>query len=70
MNGVLGQTFYFVGEERFYTFPLTEEMIKEAASEAGIEIEKFLTIPVNYSKVCDCKNLFYTYGRKAGGSGS
>ncbi len=65
MNGVLEQTFYFVGEEKFYTFPLTEKIIKEAMNEAGIEIDKFVTIPVDYSEVCDCKNLFFTYGKKS-----
>ena len=66
MNGVLGQTFYFVDKEKFYTFPLTEKMVREAMNEAGIEIEKFVTIPVNYSdEECDCKAIYYTYGRKS-----
>ena len=65
MNGVLEQTFYFIGEEKFHTFPLTEKMIKEAMNEAGLEIDKFVAIPVNYSEVCDCKNFFFTYGRKS-----
>jgi hypothetical protein len=65
MDGVLEQTFYFVGEEKFYTFPLTEKMVKEAMNEAGIEIEKFITIPINDTVVSDCKALFYTYGRKS-----
>ena len=64
MNGVLEQTFYFVGKEKFYTFPLTEKLIKEAMNEAGFEDTKFETIPVDYSEVCDCKNLFFTYGKK------
>ena len=64
MNGVMGQTFYFVGKEKFYTFPLTEKLVKEAMSEAGIQIEKFVPIPVNYTEVCDCKCLFYAYGKK------
>ena len=67
MNGVLEQTFYFVGQEKFYTFSLTEQLVKEALNEAGIEIVKFVTIPVNYTQVADCKSLFYTYGRKTSG---
>jgi hypothetical protein len=68
MNGVLEQSFYFVSKEKFYTFPLTEKMVKEAMKEAGIQIEKFVTIPVDYSEdECDCKALFYTYGRKSAG---
>ena len=67
MNGVLEQTFYFVGQEKFYTFSLTEQLIKEALNEAGIEIVKLVTIPVDYTKVADCKSLFYAYGRKSSG---
>ncbi|CAB4041081.1 nicotinamide N-methyltransferase-like [Paramuricea clavata] len=68
MNGVLEGTFYFVGEEKFYNFPITEKMVKEAMIEAGIEIEKYVTIPmvpVHYTEVTDSKALFYTYGRKS-----
>lgn len=65
MNSVLDGTFYFVGKEKFYNFPVTEEMVKRAMNEAGLEIEKFVTIPVSYSEACDCKFLFYTYGRKS-----
>ena len=67
MNGVLEGTFYFVGEEKLHNFPLTEKMVKEAMIEAGIEIEKYVTIPgvpIHYSEVTDSKDLFYTYGRK------
>ena len=68
MNGVLGDTFYYVGKEKFYNFPLTEKLVKEAMIEAGIEIEKFVTIsdiPVDFSEACDATALFYTYGRKS-----
>ncbi|CAB3997761.1 nicotinamide N-methyltransferase-like, partial [Paramuricea clavata] len=68
MNGVLEGTFYFVGEEKFYNFPITEKMVKGAMIEAGIEIEKYVTIPmvpVHYTEVTDSKALFYTYGRKS-----
>ena len=64
MNGVMEQTFYFVGKEKFYTFPLTEKLVKEAMNEAGIQIEKFVPIPVNYTEMSDCKSLFYAYGKK------
>ena len=68
MNGVLGDTFYYVGEEKFSVFPLTKKMVKEAMNEAGMEIEKFVTIsdiPLHYLEACGCKALFYTYGRKS-----
>ena len=67
MYGVLEQSFYCVSKEKFKTFPLTEENVKEALNEAGIETMKFVTIPVNYLEIADCKSLFYTYGRKSGG---
>ncbi len=70
MNGVLGDTFYYVGEEKFYTFPVTEKLAKEAMNEAGIEIEKFVAssdIPAVYLEACDCKAVFYTYGKKFAG---
>ncbi|CAB4019994.1 nicotinamide N-methyltransferase-like [Paramuricea clavata] len=68
MNGVLEETYYYVGEEKFYNFPLTEKMVKAAMIEAGIEIEKFVAIsdiPVDYAEPCDATGLFYTYGRKS-----
>jgi ubiquinone/menaquinone biosynthesis C-methylase UbiE len=40
------QTFYLLGEEKFSPFPLTEKMVKEAMNEAGMEIVKFVSIPV------------------------
>ena len=65
MNGVLEGTFYITGKEKFYSFPLTEKMVKEAMREAGLEIEHFLALPCNYSEDShDCKFTFHTYGRK------
>ncbi|XP_028409883.1 nicotinamide N-methyltransferase-like [Dendronephthya gigantea] len=65
MYGVLEQTYYFVGKEKFYTFTLNEKMVKEAMKEAGIKIENFTTIPVTLAEasICDCTATFFTYGR-------
>ena len=70
MNGTLEDTFYYVGEEKFYNFPVTEKLAKEAMNEAGIEIEKFVVgsnIPAVYSGANDCKAVFYAYGKKFAG---
>ena len=64
--GFIEQTFYPVGEEKFSTFPLTEKMVKEAMNEAGMEIVKFVSIPVLYSTEReDGKAIYYTYCRKS-----
>ena len=65
MNGVLEETFYFVDKEKFYSFPLTEKLVREAMNEAALEIEKFVTIPVNCTdETWDGKALYYAYGKK------
>ena len=43
MNGVLEETFYVIGKEKFYCFPITEKMVKE--------------VPVNYSESNSSKLL-------------
>ena len=64
--GFLGQTFYAVGKEKFSTFPLTEKMVKEAMNEAGMEIVKFVSMPVMYSTEDeDGETMYYTYCRKS-----
>lgn len=63
MNGVLKETFYFVGEEKFFAFPLTENLVKEAMIGAGIEIEKFVIFPTASQN--NCKYLYYVYGKKS-----
>ena len=64
--GFIEQTFYPVGEEKFSTFPLTEKMVKEAMNEAGMEILKFVSIPMLYSTEReDGKAIYYTYCRKS-----
>ena len=66
MVGFIEQTFYPVGEVKFSTFPLTEKMVKEAMNEAGMEIIKFVSIPVLYSTEReDGKAIYYTYCRKS-----
>ena len=69
-EGVLEGTFYIIGNNKFYNFPLTEKMVKEAMNEAGIEIEKFtaLEAPPHHPEVCDPTALFHTYGRKSAGN--
>ncbi|CAB4019677.1 nicotinamide N-methyltransferase-like [Paramuricea clavata] len=66
MNGVLEQTFYFVGDEKFSVFPLTEKMVKEAMNEVGMEIAKFISTPILYStERDDGKFIYYTYCKKS-----
>jgi hypothetical protein len=41
-------------------------MVKDAMNEAGMEIVKFVSIPILYSTECfDGKAIFYTYCRKS-----
>lgn len=67
MNGVLEGTFYFIGNKKFYNYPMTEKMVKEAMNGSGIEIERFVTleVPRSHPEACDAPALFYTYGRKS-----
>ncbi|CAB3983777.1 nicotinamide N-methyltransferase-like [Paramuricea clavata] len=64
--GFLEQTFYVLGEETFSTFPLTEKMVKDAMNEAGMQILKFVSIPILYSTEHeDGTAIYYTYCRKS-----
>jgi nicotinamide N-methyltransferase len=64
--GFIEQTFYLLGEEKFSTFPLTEKMVKGAMNEAGMEIVKFVSIPILYTTEReDGKAIYYTYCRKS-----
>jgi SAM-dependent methyltransferase len=66
MLGCIEQTFYYVGEEKFSTFPLTEKMVKGAMNEAGMEIVKFVSIPLLYTTELEDGNaIYYTYCRKS-----
>lgn len=70
MNGVVQGTFYFIGKDKFYNFPISEKIVKEAMNESGIEIEKcaVLEAPAHHPELCDATALFYTYGRKSSGN--
>ncbi|CAB4019676.1 nicotinamide N-methyltransferase-like [Paramuricea clavata] len=66
MIGVLKETFYIVGEEKFSVFPLTEKMVKEAMNEVGMEIVKFVSTPILHStELGDGKFIYYTYCKKS-----
>lgn len=69
ISGVLGETFHYEGHEKYYSFPVSEKLVKEAMNEARIVIEKFVTVP-RKKKTCkdievsDWEFIFYTFGRK------
>ena len=66
--GVLGQTFYRVGDGKFYTLPLSKDLILQALEEAGFREEKFIshTLTVNKeSTISDCGGIFFVHGKVA-----
>ena len=64
MAGTLESTFYTFAGERFYVFPLTQEVIEEAMQEGGILGVKFKTQPLKANReLSDAKAGFVAYGR-------
>ena len=63
MAGTLESTFYTFAGERFYVFPLTQEVIEEAMQEGGILGVKFKTQPLKANReLSDAKAGFVAYG--------
>ena len=66
MYGVLKETFYKVGTETFYTFPLTQNIVEEAMKEGGIEDIKLELLEVSLeSGVGNAQSTFFAFGRKS-----
>ena len=66
MFGVLQETFYCVGKEKFRTFPLTQGMIEEAMEAGGIQEINFEQVDpeeVAPRKVGNAQFMYFAYGR-------
>jgi hypothetical protein len=66
MFGILGETFYFVGDAKFCHFPVSRSMVEEAMKEAGIEEIKIEVYEIGHLKldVTDAeKTFFHASGR-------
>ncbi|KAJ7355138.1 hypothetical protein OS493_027927 [Desmophyllum pertusum] len=60
MFGVLGESFYMVGQEKFYCFPLSKDMIEETLVKEGFQVLdlKLLTLD-NMEPSCDAQAMFF-----------
>ena len=59
MLGVLGETFYMVGQEKFYCFPLSKEMIEETFAKEGFQVLDMKLLPFETTEGCDAEALFF-----------
>ena len=60
MYGVLEETYYFVGQERFYCFPLTRNLIEETLASEGFKmVNEIKLLAVSLEPCCDAKEIFF-----------
>ena len=66
MHGVLGESFYMVGNEKFYCFPLSKSIIEETFAEEGyqiLDLKVFALDPTVTKGNCNAEGLFFFRGR-------
>ena len=66
MLGVLGESFYMVGNEKFYCFPLSKSIIEETFAEEGyqiLDLKVFTLDPTVTKGNCNAEGLFFFRGR-------
>ena len=66
MFGILEETYYVVGDAKFYHFPVSRSMVEEAMKEAGIEEIKMELFEIGHLKLedaTDAKAFFHASGR-------
>ena len=60
MFGVLEETYYMVGQEKFYCFPLSKNLIEETLAIEGFKMpDNIKLLPVNLEPHCDAKEMFF-----------
>ncbi|XP_068752454.1 indolethylamine N-methyltransferase-like [Montipora capricornis] len=62
LYGVLGESFYMVGQEKFHCFPLTKQLVEETLISEGFKILDDMKISLfkhEYESICDAKGLFF-----------
>ena len=60
MFGVLEETYYMVGQDSFYCFPLSKNLIKETLAVEGFKMpDDMKLLPVNLEPFCDAKEFFF-----------
>ena len=60
MFGVLGESYYMVGQERFYCFPLSKNFIEETLASEGFKMaEDMKVLAINDKPNSDAKEIFF-----------
>lgn len=63
LYGVLEESFYMVGQEKFYCFPLSKQFIEETLTTEGFQIlddmKTFALTAENTEPFCDAKGTFF-----------
>ncbi len=59
MLGVLGETFYMVGQEKFYCFSLNKGMIEKTFTQEGFQVLDMILLPNHSSGSCDDADEFF-----------
>ena len=67
LGGFLNSTYYFVGNEKFSDFPVSESLVRRALNECGMKISCFDVIErppglKNAANDADFKGRFFTWG--------
>ena len=68
MHAVIQQTYYIVGDKKFYTFYLTRKMVEESLREAGgtileVDMATNQTDTSSYPLLSDQKDVMFVYAR-------
>ena len=59
MFGVLGESYYTVGQERFYSFPLSKNFIAETLSSEGFKMPEDMKVLAINSEESDAKAVYF-----------
>ena len=69
MYGVLEETFYSIGKDKFSVFPLTESMLEDAMTQGGLHDIYIQTMDTKYiaveEQLSDCRAMFAACGKKS-----
>ena len=67
LSGVLGESFYMVGDHKFFALTITEEYLRGTLKSCGLKVELFETISFErerYGDLSDCHGMYYIHATK------
>ena len=68
LSGVLGESFYTVGDKKFFSLVITKDYLRETVQHCGMEIKLFKSIGYDYDSeendLSDGKGMYYVHAVK------